>query len=137
MLQASWSSDGEAQFHRKCWQQMVASSRQQGKLCDLETKLVKEANKTAEYHDSDSSVEQEAKRIAQLLRNSSYPVFFTGITSLYLMMVSQTDMCPFCERWPSEQSDATAIYIRERKRERCTQLGNRFGLKFTSFQYIS
>jgi hypothetical protein len=41
-------------------------------------KLVKEAKKTAEYHDSDSFITKEADRIVTMLKKAKYPIFFTG-----------------------------------------------------------
>ena len=40
--------------------------------------MVKEAMKTAEHHDPYDTVTAEAKRIAEMIRNSSHCVAFTG-----------------------------------------------------------
>lgn len=58
---------------------LIRDSTAENGLSDLEVKLVKEAKKTAEMHDADAEVEREAKRVAQMLKNSDYPVFFTGM----------------------------------------------------------
>ena len=73
---------GEAQFHGECWSQLEkdSQSRGRGRSCMIgeEKKLVKEASETAEWHDSEEKVEREATRIADLLRQSSYCIAFTG-----------------------------------------------------------
>ena len=47
-------------------------------LSSAEKSMVKEAMKTAEYHDSYDTVTAEAARIADMIRNSSHCVAFTG-----------------------------------------------------------
>lgn len=68
-------------FHRQCWVDLVAASKSSTPdraLDELEVKLVKEAKKTAEYHDSDTFIAQEADRIVKMLKKATYPIFFTG-----------------------------------------------------------
>lgn len=83
-LQVEWEDAGDAVFHRECWSNLVAAAkttnpdRSKMELNELEIKLVKEAKKTAEYHDSDSFIKTEAKRIVKMLSNAKYPIFFTG-----------------------------------------------------------
>ena len=80
-----WESRGDAVFHTDCWTTVVKSSRTRSKkkttltLSMLEKTLIKEAVKTAEFHDSQRSIEVEAKRIAELIKSpSTYCVTFTG-----------------------------------------------------------
>ncbi|WAQ96748.1 SIR1-like protein, partial [Mya arenaria] len=78
---AKWNDNGEGVFHRDCWAKLSDGAYGRSadlELSELEIKLVKEARKTAEYHDSDDYITAEAKRIAQMIRNADYPVFFTG-----------------------------------------------------------
>lgn len=82
-LKADWDEDGEAVFHRDCWATLkeaakAAFSGKKFDLTELEVRLVKEAKKTAEYHDSDQFIKDEAKRIVQMLKQAKYPIFFTG-----------------------------------------------------------
>lgn len=83
-LQAAWDESGDAIFHRDCWAELVAAAKSTNSegsklvLSEFETGLVKEAKKTAEYHDSDSTLQAEAKRVAQMIRAAKYPIFFTG-----------------------------------------------------------
>ena len=76
-------------FHQGCWRLMCralsgapsgdqASDKAELQLSDLEARLVQDARKTAEFHDSDSELATEAKRIAQMIKQADYPVFFTG-----------------------------------------------------------
>lgn len=79
-----WKSNGDAVFHRDCWDKLVKTSRLRNKkrapfvLSDVEKSLVKEALKTAEFHDSADSVNSEASRIADLIKNAEHCVAFTG-----------------------------------------------------------
>lgn len=80
-LTSSWSQDGLATFHQACWTKLKMATRgstDEMSLSDLEVKLVEEASKTAEFHDSDSHIAAEAKRIAELLRKTNYAIAFTG-----------------------------------------------------------
>ncbi len=80
----SWSKHGEATFHIDCWTELSKSSRARNpkrvtiKMPVEEKALVKEASKTAEFHDSSEQVQQEAERIVTLLRNARHCVVFTG-----------------------------------------------------------
>ena len=75
-----WKPGGEAVFHRKCWSALLKATKQQTdiSLTDLEQSMIKDGRKTAEYHDSDSQVQNEAKRIAEILKSSPYAIGFTG-----------------------------------------------------------
>lgn len=79
-----WKSNGDAVFHRDCWDKLVKTSRLRNKkrapfvLSDVEKSLVKEALKTAEFHDSADSVNSEASIIADLIKNAEHCVAFTG-----------------------------------------------------------
>ena len=76
---------GEAQFHGECWAGLEKSAKVRNHRSDLvqgiskaEKTLVKDAAKTAEWHDSDVVVNREAAAIAGLLKHSTYCVAFTG-----------------------------------------------------------
>ncbi|KAK3600867.1 hypothetical protein CHS0354_019215 [Potamilus streckersoni] len=80
-LKAAWSEEGNAVFHYHCWKYLTSASRGKNpdmKLSDLEVQLVQEAAKTAEYHDEEEKVKDEAKRIAQMIRSADYCIGFTG-----------------------------------------------------------
>ncbi len=80
----TWSKKGEAAFHIDCWTELSKSSRARNpkratiKMLVEEKALIKEASKTAEFHDSFEQVEREADRIATLLKNARHCVAFTG-----------------------------------------------------------
>lgn len=81
--QANWDENGEAVFHRDCWTQLVqaakaTSAQKTVDLNELEVRLIKEAKKTAEYHDSDTFIKDEANRIVRMVKQAKYPIFFTG-----------------------------------------------------------
>lgn len=79
-----WRRSGDAVFHRECWDIVVKTCRMRSKkrapfvLSTLEKTLVKEASKTAEFHDSLEIVTAEALRIASLIKNAKHCVAFTG-----------------------------------------------------------
>lgn len=79
-----WRLSGDAVFHRNCWDIVVKTCRMRSKkrapfvLSTLEKSLVKEALKTAEFHDSLDTVAKEALRIADLIKNANHCVVFTG-----------------------------------------------------------
>ena len=79
-----WKNNGDGVFHRECWETLVKTSRIRNKkralfvLSDVEKTLVKEALKTAEFHDSIDYVDSEASRIANLIKNAKHCVAFTG-----------------------------------------------------------
>ena len=78
-----WSRSGEAAFHADCWDSVQRSARTRsrrlvGEMSREEKAVVREAAKTAEWHDSDMTVDLEAHRIASLLRASTYCIAFTG-----------------------------------------------------------
>ncbi|KAL4219934.1 hypothetical protein ACF0H5_020346 [Mactra antiquata] len=79
-LKADWDESGEAIFHNGCWSNLVAESKstKPDGLTELEIKLVKEAKKTAEFHDPDQYIKDSAKRIVDMLKKASYPIVFTG-----------------------------------------------------------
>ena len=82
--EVKWKRNGDAVFHRDCWDKLVKTSRMRNKkralfvLSDVEKTSVKEALKTAEFHDSIDSVNSEASRIADLIKNAKHCVAFTG-----------------------------------------------------------
>lgn len=79
-----WRLSGDAVFHSNCWDIVVKTCRMRSKkrapfvLSTLEKSLVKEALKTAEFHDSLDTVAKEALRIADLIKNANHCVAFTG-----------------------------------------------------------
>ena len=82
----SWSHNGDAVFHAGCWYDVEKAARArtrrinpaERKMNKEEKGAVREAAETAEWHDSDLTVLDEAVRIASLLRNSAYAIAFTG-----------------------------------------------------------
>lgn len=80
----SWSVRGEAVFHRVCWDNVLRNARVRNPkkatiLINSEEKLmIKEAAKTAEYHDSEIKLNESAFKIASLIRKANYCVAFTG-----------------------------------------------------------
>ena len=80
-LLVSWDMHGEAKFHHRCWSILTNSSKRNEagiKLSSVELKMIKEASKTAEFHDSSERVGREASRIAKMLRGASHAIAFTG-----------------------------------------------------------
>ena len=88
LFQVNWSESGDAIFHPGCWNKLVraAKNKQSGarpdaddlQLNELETSLVVEAKKHAEFHNSMPEVKAEAARIAQMIKNAKYCIAFTG-----------------------------------------------------------
>ena len=81
----SWQKEtGGARFHGSCWTGLEKQARGRGGRRDTngmsreEKSLVREATETAEWHDSTVDIERGAARIADLLKQSSYPIAFTG-----------------------------------------------------------
>lgn len=90
-LKVDWTESGEGIFHPPCWNKLIQAAKKSSagseksqsasgalQLNELETGLVLEAKKHAEYHDSDSEVKAEAARIAQMIKNAKYCIGFTG-----------------------------------------------------------
>ncbi|XP_060065330.1 NAD-dependent protein deacetylase Sirt6-like [Ylistrum balloti] len=79
-----WRSDGEAKFHKDCWNDVLKLSRSRAKKKDgpnmshQEKVLVKEAAKSFEQFDSFQHVCREAKRVAKMITSSKHCVAFTG-----------------------------------------------------------
>lgn len=80
-----WSPSGEALFHRDCWTELLRNVRSRAKkkttspeITVEEKLLIKEASKTAEFHDSYSTIQSKAVRVAALIKKSHYCVVFTG-----------------------------------------------------------
>lgn len=79
-----WRRSGDAVFHRECWDLIVKTCRMRSKkrapfvMSAAEKTLVKEALKTAEFHDSLDTVANEASRIADLINRAKHCVAFTG-----------------------------------------------------------
>ena len=80
-----WSPSGEALFHHNCWTEVLKNARTRPKkkasVTDItaeEKVLIKEASKTAEFHDSCPTIRDKAVRVAGLIKKSRYCVVFTG-----------------------------------------------------------
>ena len=78
-----WTADGQAVFHRDCWALV-----QNGEVVvDREEKeMVAEATKTAEFHDSPDIIEEEARRIAIMLKNACHAIAFTGMRCILVFI---------------------------------------------------
>ena len=81
----SWASNGEASFHKSCWDQIFLATRTRKsvktemlKVSPQEKTLIKEAKKTAEFKYSYRKIRQEAKRVSDMIKSSSHCVAFTG-----------------------------------------------------------
>ena len=80
----AWSETGAAQFHTSCWEEVLKTSRVRNvkkaryKMSSEEKLMVKDAAKTAEYHNSVEDVIKKAKRIAELIQRAQYCIAFTG-----------------------------------------------------------
>ncbi|XP_033736593.1 uncharacterized protein LOC117324873 [Pecten maximus] len=83
-LSINWRTDGEAKFHKDCWNDVLKLSRSRTKKKDgpnmsqQEKILVKEAKKSFEQFDSLQHLCSEAKRVAQMITSSKHCVAFTG-----------------------------------------------------------
>ena len=83
-LIVSWKKNGEGLFHRQCWDSLLKNARIRNRrnatliLTDEEKGMIKEANKTAEYHDDDERIIQCSKQIAELMCKAKHCVVFTG-----------------------------------------------------------
>ena len=79
-----WSPDGDASFHRPCWNEILRNSRVRKdkkmtmRISSEEKAMIKEAAKTVEFHDSRKSVREKGKIIASMIKSSKYCVAFTG-----------------------------------------------------------
>lgn len=79
-----WSAEGDAYFHRQCWSELLRNSRVRNpknmtmRISADEKRMIKEAAKTVEFHDSRKSITDNAKRIASMIKSSKYCVAFTG-----------------------------------------------------------
>ena len=80
--QVSWKKDGSAAFHPDCWKTVLSEARavkrKNAALTAAEKKMLKEASKTAEIHDSRDKVKGEGVRIAELIKRAKHCVCFTG-----------------------------------------------------------
>lgn len=89
-LCVSWSPDGNAVFHRACWEHLLSDNdadneddqprrkrRRKGGR-EAEAALIREAVEVAELHDSAVRVAAAAEEVAALLRKAKHCVFFTG-----------------------------------------------------------
>ena len=81
----SWASNGEASFHKSCWDQIILATRTRKsvktemlKVSPQEKTLIKEAKKTAEFKYSYRKIRKEAKRVSDMIKSSSHCVAFTG-----------------------------------------------------------
>ncbi|KAL3877299.1 hypothetical protein ACJMK2_035029 [Sinanodonta woodiana] len=80
-LQVSWNIEGEATFHSTCWHDMCKAAKDESSeivLSHLERKMILEAEKTAEFHDSMEKLKEETKRIAMMIKTARYCIAFTG-----------------------------------------------------------
>ena len=79
-----WTQRGEAVLHELCWKEVLRNARARNpkrvsiKMSAEEKVLVKEASKTAEFHDSLEQTRKEAARIATLLTRAEHCIVFTG-----------------------------------------------------------
>ncbi|XP_033756793.1 LOW QUALITY PROTEIN: NAD-dependent protein deacetylase Sirt6-like [Pecten maximus] len=75
-----WDDDGVGVFHMRCWEILsdLANSSKVTDLCSQEKALVLEAEETAEFHQSMDSIRTDASRIALMIKESKYPIAFTG-----------------------------------------------------------
>lgn len=79
-----WDSKGGAVLHTDCWNQVLRNARMRRskgatiKIPSVEKSLIKEAAKTAEFHDSQIIIQSKAKKIADLIVNAKYGIVFTG-----------------------------------------------------------
>lgn len=83
-LKIKWRRNGDAVFHRDCWDILAKTCRMRSTkrapfvLSAFEKTLLKDALKTAEFHDAQKAVASEASRIADLIKNAKHCVAFTG-----------------------------------------------------------
>eukprot|EP00667_Euglena_gracilis_P011935 EG_transcript_12232 len=82
-----WAPTGDAAFHRACWTAALEAVRSRKRdragsgpaaLSPAEKRRLREAEETAEFHDSDAELEAKAEAVANLLRASRHAVAFTG-----------------------------------------------------------
>ena len=79
-----WSPNGDAYFHRSCWNEILRNSRARKaknmtmRIGSEEKTMIKDAAKTVEFHDSRKSIEEKGKKIASLIKSSKHCVAFTG-----------------------------------------------------------
>ncbi|GFR75866.1 NAD-dependent deacetylase sirtuin-6 [Elysia marginata] len=76
-----WKEGATATFHRSCWAELYKATQSSSSpisLSDVERSMILDANKTAEYHDSDAAISQAAENIVHILQQSSYCIAFTG-----------------------------------------------------------
>ncbi|KAJ8319046.1 hypothetical protein KUTeg_004137 [Tegillarca granosa] len=82
-FKVKWTSDGEAVLHINCWTDLKKDIKSKDTtVSEKEQDLVKEATKTAEFHNSEETLKQEAAKIAELLRKSEYCIAFTGSSAV-------------------------------------------------------
>lgn len=80
----AWGRGGEAVFHDGCWISVCRNARARSKsrmtlsMPEEEKRLIKEASKTAEFHDSAAIMAEKAAKIANLIRGAKHCVAFTG-----------------------------------------------------------
>ncbi|XP_046544663.1 NAD-dependent protein deacetylase Sirt6-like [Haliotis rubra] len=83
-LKIKWKGNGEAAFHRPCWNDLLKSSRARKIYPDLpalsaeEKCLIKQASKTAEFFDSRNTVKVKGAKCAKLIKSSKHCIAFTG-----------------------------------------------------------
>ena len=80
----NWSAAGEAMFHGDCWNRLLKDTRRRNPknttihMSSAEQRLLREAAKTMEKHDSIAAVQSASSRIAELMRRAKHCVVFTG-----------------------------------------------------------
>ena len=79
-----WSLKGEAVFHRHCWDNLLKNARIRNikkatiPLTVQEKGMIKEASKTAEYHDSEDAIDRYCDIIVDRINKADHCVVFTG-----------------------------------------------------------
>jgi mono-ADP-ribosyltransferase sirtuin 6 len=80
----SWGKEGEAVLHEDCWSRLLKDTRRRNPkkavihISPVEKKLVREAAKTVEKHDSIEDLQRASSRIVRLLKRARHCVVFTG-----------------------------------------------------------
>lgn len=74
---------GEGSVHRNCWDEIVKASRSRSKvkrsgniiLTDVEKRMIKEAARSVEFHDSSRQIAEE---VADMIQSAEHCIAFTG-----------------------------------------------------------
>ncbi|XP_052776880.1 uncharacterized protein LOC128214445 [Mya arenaria] len=77
-----WKLNGEAEFHKKCWEEILILMRKRNKtqpvMTSDEKKMVKIASESEEQFDSETLIKDEARQAAQWIKSAKHLVAFTG-----------------------------------------------------------